>query len=661
MDQPDPTRLAFDDVVIDFAGRRVLRGGQLQALEPKAFGVLALLVQSPGRVFPRDDILDAVWGHRHVTPGVLNRVMTLLRHALGEDAHTARYLQTLHGVGYRFDLPTGTALPEPAADASAPAATIACEASTPASTPDESPRRRAGDKPRTFLRSLLWALPLLTVLVFAGWKSWPRPLPAPAATPTPVAERSIAVLPLVNASGDPGQQFFSDGLSENLIATLSRFDGLKVIGRTSAFRFRDSKDDSRTIGNKLGAAYLLGGSVQRVNGIVRISATLTRAVDGSTLWAEHYDRPYQDLFALQDEIARAVAGALHARLLSAEDAARQNDRPPSGRIDAYNAYLQGLQSFWRSDYRDAAEHQTEATRIDPDYGAAWAQLAIYQALIGQYESDRGKAQEAFRESRIAVDKALQLAPELGYAHAARGNFLLASEFDWQGALAEFRRAVQLAPDPSPIHGGMSRALAANGLLREATDYRRGFLSVEPLFAFNHFALADLLIAAGRLDEAETSLRTGQTLQRNPSPHPRLLYIALLRGDEKNAADIARQQPPQWRAFNLAMVAQIGSNPAAADATLAQVLGDAELIEANPFAIAQLYALHGDAGKTVEWLERAWARRSTELHHLLYDPLILRFRNDPQLIAFCKKIGLPPPNASEALGFHQIRAQLATKR
>ena len=121
MSEPAPP-LAFDDVVIDFAGRRLLRGGQPQALEPKAFGVLALLAQAPGRVFPRDDILDAVWGHRHVTPGVLNRVMTLLRHALGEDAQSPRYLHTLHGVGYRFDLPSDAALAEPRIEAPPPAA-----------------------------------------------------------------------------------------------------------------------------------------------------------------------------------------------------------------------------------------------------------------------------------------------------------------------------------------------------------------------------------------------------------------------------------------------------------------------------------------------------------------------------------------------------------
>ena len=336
MDPSTPAPLAFDESAIDFAGRRLLRDGIEQPLEPKAFAVLALLAGTPGRVFTRDEILDAVWGHRHVTPGVLNRLMTLLRHALGEDAKAARYLHTVHGVGYRFDLPEAAPDDPPQAlQASLPAAPM-----VPVPSPAPPPRasgRRASDR-GAVPRALPWLLPLLALLAFAGWTWWPH---APSA-PGPVPERSIAVLPLVNAGNDAQQVYFSDGLSESLIDALSRFQGLKVIGRTSAFRFRDSKDDSATIGRKLGVAYLLAGSVQRAVGAVRISASLVKATDGSTLWAQHYDRPYKNLFALQDEIAQAVAGALQVKLLSPEAAAQQDDRPPGGNIEAYNAYLQGL-------------------------------------------------------------------------------------------------------------------------------------------------------------------------------------------------------------------------------------------------------------------------------------------------------------------------------
>ncbi len=153
---------------------------------------------------------------------------------------------------------------------------------------------------------------------------------------------SIAVLPLTNESGDASQQYFSDGLSEDLITALSQFPGLKVIGRTSAFRFRDSKDDSQTIGAKLGVAHLLEGSVRNAGDQVRVSAELIDTSDGSTQWSERYDRPYKDLFGLQDDLTRAVAGALRAHLIPREDvSAQQTDRPPSGGLDAYNAVLEG--------------------------------------------------------------------------------------------------------------------------------------------------------------------------------------------------------------------------------------------------------------------------------------------------------------------------------
>jgi DNA-binding winged helix-turn-helix (wHTH) protein len=198
MEPTTPAPLAFDEFAIDFAGRRLRRGGVEQPLEPKAFAVLALLAAAPGNVFTRDEILDAVWGHRHITPGVLNRIMTLLRHALGEDAQGARYLHTVHGVGYRFDLPEGSTPSPPAFEAEA--------VPVPAQPP-----RGIGSGPRGISRVGLWSLPLLALLAFAGWTWWLRTSPVAAGAPT--ASHSIAVLPLVNASRDPNQQFFADGLS----------------------------------------------------------------------------------------------------------------------------------------------------------------------------------------------------------------------------------------------------------------------------------------------------------------------------------------------------------------------------------------------------------------------------------------------------------------
>ena len=671
MPQPASASLAFDDVRIDFPGRRLLRGGNEQPLEPKAFDVLALLAGTPGQVFTRDEILDGVWGHRHITPGVLNRIMTLLRHALGEHAHSPRYLHTVHGVGYRFDLPASATVAATATESPTTVDPVALAAAIPAAPPlpattQEPSRRRASDHPpRRRRRAWWWLPPVLAGLAFAGWLWW-QPVAhkpanvAPGAPAVVAMERSIAVLPLVNASNDAEQQFFSDGLSENLIDTLSRFEGLKVIGRTSAFQFRDGKADSATIGRKLGVSYLLSGSVQRAGDVVRINAALTKAADGSTLWSEHYDRPYKDLFALQDEITSAVAGALQLKLLPSGETARHDDRPPSGNIDAYDAYLQGLKHWHDEDFPKAAEYMTRAVQLDPGYAMAWAHLSGSWSTVAAFSNEPpAAAREHMRIARDAADKALQLEPALGPAHAARA-YLQFYAFDGRDALAGCRRAVQLAPGDGTVLNGCGYTLAGIGRLDEAIALRERLLSIEPLYTINYLRYAELLMATGRLDEATKYLRTAEGL---PPPKSsslfQAMYLAILRGDSKAALEIAAAQPPSpWREMNLAVAAQPGTDRAASGAMLAQAIEDGTWKETSPYLIAQAYALRGDADKTLEWLERAPA---DDLLFALSDPLILRFRKDPRLIAFFAKVGLPAPDESQALGIDAIQASRTTTR
>ena len=472
--------------------------------------------------------------------------------------------------------------------------------------------------------------------------------------------RSIAVLPLVNASNDPQQQFFSDGLSENLINTLSRFDGLKVIGSMSSFQFRDGKADSVTIGRKLGVAYLLSGSVQRAGDVVRISASLVKAIDGSTLWAEHYDRPYKNLFALQDEIAHAVTGALQVKLLSPEAAAQQDDRPPSGNIEAYNAYLQGLK-IERDDGFGYKANQAfaRAVQLDPGYAAAWAHLAGTWTGIAQYwDDDFEAAREHLGKARLAVDKALQLAPDLGIAYVDRAWVLAASGSDYRDVLTDCRHAVQLAANNGTVVFGCSWLQARYGKLGEAIGLRERLLSIEPLIAGNYPPHAEMLMAVGRLDEAEKLLSIADGLSY-PSSYEHMM-AAMLRADANAAMHIATQAPTDQRDLYMALAAQIGPDRAAADAALAKIVANKTLAEGHPYQVAQLYAVHGDADKTMEWLEhtRTKPKRGgiTLLRaQLLYDPFLLRFRDDSRFIAICKKIGLPPPSESEALSIDQIRA------
>lgn len=633
----DHELFTFGQFTLDIDRGTLLRSGVELKLRPKSYEVLRFLVAHPGRLIDKHELLDAVWGHVIVTDGSITQCLIDIRRAL-DDADQS-IVRTIPRRGYIFE----AAVDSQRGDASAHIGTIAAGVSS------------GSAKPR-WVRAVVWALPLLALLAFGGWKLWPGQQPAPTTVVAHTGEQSIAVMPLVNVGGDPEQQFFADGLSENLIDVLSKLDGLNVIGRISSFQFRNSQDDSGAIGAKLGVAYLISGSVQRAGDTVRIHTELVSTTDGRTMWTGRYDRPYKDLFALQDEIAMAISNALHKKLFSTRDAQSQDDRPPGGSIDAYNAYLQGLQKFYQQDLDKAAEYQQTATRLDPGYAAAWAQLSVSWTSHGQYGASGDDAKDYFRKSRAAVNRALTLQPDLGLAHGALAHLLLAADFDWRNAVIEFRRGVQLAPDNGQNHGGLSRALAATGKLREAIEQRQHFISMEPLFAANYFLASDLLIAAGRLEEAEKSVHIGAELQPRPAPANQLISIAILRGDEKAALNIAGQQlQPQWRAFELALAAQAGPDRDAADTALAKIIDDLVWTEAHPYQIAQIHALRGDTDKTVQWLERAWALRDPELHHLLYDPILLHFRNTPRFVAFCTNIGLPSPKESEALSIDQIRA------
>ena len=472
-----------------------------------------------------------------------------------------------------------------------------------------------------------------------------------------IADNSIAVLPLANASGDKDQQYFSDGLSEGLIVTLSRLQGLKVIGRNSAFQFRDSKDDSKTIGIKLGVAHLLEGSVQHAGDVVRISAELINAADGSTLWSERYDRPYRDLFTLQDEITNAVASALKAKLLPQANAPLQSDRPPSGNLDAYAAYLQGKFFYARADdanFRKAIEQFAHATQADPLYAVAWAEQSRTATSLAAGFLDGAAAREVYGHARAAVDTALKLDPDLAAAHSAQSFLLLSADYDWSGAERSARRAVQLSPNDGQAKADLSRDLAALGQIEPAIELMQQSLATDPLDARSHNWLAQYLRALGRLDEAAAAARKAIELQPTAgSMHYQLAIIEIMRGDAKAALEAAQHEPVGWQVDAIALVRQVGGDPAAADAALqAQIAQEAAI---GPFQIAQTFALRNDADKTFEWLDRAWTNRDAGVSYLLFDPFILRFRGDPRFAAFCKKVGLPVTTTAKAMAVPAAKA------
>jgi len=474
----------------------------------------------------------------------------------------------------------------------------------------------------------------------------------PTAPAAPAADaKSIAVLPLANASGNKDEQFFSDGLSENLIIALSQFGGITVIGRNSSFQFRDSKDDSRTIGEKLGVATLLEGSVQHAGDVVRVSAELIDAANGHTLWSERYDRPYKDLFALQDDITKQVATALKAKLLTGDTAPAQTDRPPSGNLEAYTAFLQGkfyAARFIEADDREAIAQFSEATRLDPRYALAWAELSHTATGMAARFLEGEHAQQVYAQARQAATTALQLAPDVAAAHGALAYVRLTADFDWAGAEAEYRRGLELAPNDGNAKFGLGEVLAALGRPEQSIELTRQALATDPLNPRWHAFLAQYLSALGQQDEARKAILKAIALQPGGAAmHQQLTIIEILSGDARAALAAAQQEPQgSWQAIALALALQIGGDSAAADGALKRVIE--QYAELASYQIAEVYALRNDADKTFEWLDRAWAARDPGVEYLLTDPLILRFRNDPRFAAFCKKVGLPTTTTAKAM-------------
>jgi TolB-like protein/Tfp pilus assembly protein PilF len=470
--------------------------------------------------------------------------------------------------------------------------------------------------------------------------------PAPAVIP----QKSVAVLPFENDSGDTSQQYFSDGLSQDLITALTQFAGLKVISRDSAFQFRDSKDSSKVIGEKLGVAHLLEGSVQRAGDMVRITAALVNASDGSALWSQRYDKPYKDLFALQDAITHSVADALKAKLLTAPGAVVQSDRPPSGNLDAYTAYLRGVTDFTRTDEthaRQAIDAYQRAVTIDPGYAAAWAALSRVWARLGGAYLGGAAQQQAFTQARRASDRALQLAPDLAAAHSAR-SYLAFSESDWKGAQAEIQRALQLAPNDGDAKYLYGSVLATLGQCRRAADLVQQALMTTPRNGDWYYAMSQYLACGGRMADAQQALRTAIALQpQGTAYHEWAAILAILRGDAAAALAAAQEETdPGWRRIALALATQIGPDAKAADGAL-QILIAQNTSDA-PYQIAETYALRRDPDAVFQWLDRAWKQHDPGISYLLYDPLILRYRDDPRFAAFCHKVGLPTTTDAVAM-------------
>jgi len=478
----------------------------------------------------------------------------------------------------------------------------------------------------------------------------PRAASAASATaPTPELP-SIAVLPFVNMSRDDENEYFADGLSEELLNVLAKIRGLRVASRTSAFSFKGKDVDIPTVAQKLNVATVLEGSVRRSGKRVRITAQLIQVASDSHLWSETYDRELDDIFAVQDDIAQSVVKELRAALLGEASgtrigtvAAADVRQAVSGRSDnpeAFQLYLQGKFSGERTTQADtdkAIGLFKRALAIDPDFALAWAALS----RMHQIQAGFGFApiEEGFERGREAAQRALRLVPNLAEGHVALGQVQESYDWDWAAADASFRRALELAPGDGGVlqaAAGLARALGRHD---EAHELIGKAIALDPLSMRAHRQAAIISVMSNRLDEAAASFQL--SIDLNPAAglnHAFLALTRLLQGRAAEGLELAEAESHDvFRNLAFTMIHHALGHPRESETALQTLIEDFGWTAA--FQIAQAYAARNDSENAFEWLERAYVQRDPGVTYSATDLFLRTLHGDPRWQPFLRKIHL----------------------
>jgi eukaryotic-like serine/threonine-protein kinase len=447
--------------------------------------------------------------------------------------------------------------------------------------------------------------------------------------------QSIAVLPFVNLTPEKEQEYFSDGLAEELLNRLARIPNLRVTGRTSSFQFRDKNEDSRVIGKTLNVAMILEGSVRREGARIRITAQLIKAADGFQVWSEVYDSDLQDSLSAQEQIARAVTSALDVKLLGAAAEPGASKNP-----EAYNAFLEA-QYFSHVRSREAlakaAAFYEQATRIDPGYALAWTMLGSVRA------NQAGKADlplaEGYHIAREATARALALDPNLAMAHAVMGWIQQTYDWNWQAADESLKRALALEPGNAVVVENNAFLAKTLGRFDEATELLRRAIAIDPLSADNYYNLALTQTRAGR--QAEAAVAAQRVLQLRPdyaAVHVILAEIYLTQGRSREAmSEVQNEKDEAWRLIGLPVVYYALGQKKKSDDALAELI--ARLGNDAAYQIAEAYAFRGESDLAFQWLKRALSQRDGGLTEIKGDPMLKSLEHDPRYAKFLNTIGL----------------------
>jgi TolB-like protein/Tfp pilus assembly protein PilF len=488
---------------------------------------------------------------------------------------------------------------------------------------------------RSFLPWFVGALLILGIGYFVADRFLLFKHASPAAEA--LSDKYIAVLPFADMSEKKDQEFFSDGLAEELIEQLGRTPGLKVIARTSSFSFKGKSDDIATIAAKLKVANVLEGSVRRSGDHLRISTELISAESGQLLWSETFDREFKDVFAIQDEIATAVVSALKLKLNGAQVSAAAHG---TTNFEAYSADLLGRQLHEQNTnagWRAAIEAYQKAINLDPRYADAYADLAMSEYVLADYTGDLALKTQAEQ----AADKALDLDPGLANGYATRGNLRFFQRFDWAGAESDFKHALDLEPTNSRVLLRYGIMLMNVGRAKEAVAMIRKAIELDPLSHFHWVELGEALVLSREYPAAYEAFRHALAIQpANSSTKYQLALLQLIDGKAQESLVTAQSTADEdFRSAGVAMAEHTLGDAKASQQALEQLISTSA--SESAYEIAEVYAWRSEKDKAFEWLERAYRQKDAGLIETKMDPLLASLHSDPRYAAMLRKLNFPP--------------------
>ena len=649
MPAPVSQLIRFDRFELDVRAGELRKGGVRIRLQEQPLQVLQALLEKPGEVVTCEELQKKIWpadtfvDFDHGLHAAVNR----LRTALSDSADRPRYVETVSRRGYRFigRVDSSDGLP------SAPRELTG--------VPLPKPRHRVWNSWTGMLLGFVAAVAIAMLLVagnFDGLKDW---LFGGA---KPHSFRSLAVLPLDNLSGDPRQDYFADGMTEELITQVSKLGNLKVISRTSVMQYKGSKKSLRQIAGELHVDAVIEGAVQLVDNRVRITAQL---VDGATdehIWADRYDRELSNVLLLQSEVAGDIAEQINLRLTPQQQLRlKASVRPVNP--DAYQSYLLG-RYYWNmrtgAGLAQAGQYFTEAIQKDPKFALAYSGQADYFAYLTVLGGPEiMKPHDAMARARTAAVKALQLDDSLAEAHASIGNILHNYDWDWAAAEREYKKAIELNPNYAIAHHLYAHLLIETGRKEQSLAEAQRALELDPYSPSVNNGLARQYYLSRDYDKAVAQCLMG--LQLNPAYFPARIQLALAYEQtgrlsqaiselEQVAGSIAAggsppnsAQPPTDVPVVHALLGHayaISGRPSDARRELSKLQASAAQRYIPPSYFAILWMGLGDNKQALAWLNRGYRDRSEHMLYLGLEPLVDPLRSDPNFVSLLKNVGLP---------------------